>query len=148
MEVGLDAHRVHRHALRTHAVEQVVVGLGVGQRLRAQDVDVRRDEYSVGVSLRSPAVGDAEEERLQPYVLEAAALRGGGCSPACWRLQPYVNALCETRRPSSETETLPGASTRVASLRRWMARVAQVSETLGSKTSTRCQGGRTGGLYG
>ena len=32
--------------------------------------------------------------RLQPYVREAAALREGGCSPTCGRLQPYLaNAL-------------------------------------------------------
>jgi hypothetical protein len=28
--------------------------------------------------------------RLQPYVVEAATLCGGGCDPVWWRLQPYV----------------------------------------------------------
>ena len=41
------------------------------------------------------------QRRLQPYVVEAAALCGGGCNPMWWRLQPYASS--REGRPSTCT---------------------------------------------
>ena len=58
-------------------------------------------------------------------------------------LGEQVQRTCDS---CTKTETVPGASTTGASLRRWTARVAHVSETLGSKTRT--WGGRSGSRSG
>ena len=77
-----------------------------------------RDEATY-LKLQARPPRPATQHRLQPYVLEAATLCGGGCNPVWWRLQPYVVEAAtliwwslQAYAVEAATQCLPGGSPR------------------------------------
>ena len=56
-----------------------------------------RDEATY-LKLQARPPRPATQHRLQPYVLQAATLCGGGCNPTWWRLQPSYGGACKPMR--------------------------------------------------
>ena len=80
--------------------------------------------------------------RLQPYMMEAATLRDGGCNPMRWRLQPYVmEAATPCDGGCNPTWMEPRSS-----LARRLPRDVRVASLLGAPAIPhRLAGGRTHG---
>ena len=70
--------------MQCHAMHPVPSRLGVMSLLDEELALPKQSELAYVEKLHA-RFGDR-----QPEVLEAAALSAGGCSPKCWRLQPYV----------------------------------------------------------